>query len=298
MKIIGIDQDKCIKCLNCVNYCPASCYSNSTDVNTGIKTIEFNDIHSWCILCGHCLSVCPSDAIKYQNPESPLEFEYANRPSSIVNYDHIVKIIRARRSIRHFKNKQVSNNDIEAILEAMRYAPTSHNMQQVYYIVITEPEKIERLKHEAIRLIKSLRKIIKYSFLFKFFLPNNIKEILLDPSIKAGMDDTIKQFEEGQDVIFHSAPAILITYAPIMGQTTCLDSTIALTHGMLAAQACNLGTCWIGFSHEALRRYKDNNKWLNIPKNMEVTGVLILGHPEGEYLRVPPREPVKVQWNP
>ncbi len=298
MKIIGIDQYKCIKCLNCINHCPAGCYSNSTDIKTGIKTIEFQDVNGWCILCGHCISICPVNAIKYENPESPIEFENVYRPSLIVNYEKLVKIIRARRSIRHFKNKQVSNKDIEAILEAMRYAPTSHNMQQVYYIVITEPEKIEMLKREAIRLIKFYRKIIKYSFLFKLFLPKNIKEILLDPSIKAGMDDMIKKFEEGEDVIFHSAPAIIITYAPNMGPTTCLDSAIALTHGMLAAQACNLGTCWIGFSHEALRKYKDNNKWLNIPKNMEVTGVLILGHPEGQYLRVPPREPVKVQWNP
>ncbi len=298
MKIIGVDQDKCTKCLNCVNYCPASCYKNSTDVNTGIKTIEFNDIYSWCISCGHCVSMCPSNAIKYENAESTYEFEYISNPASLVNYETLVKIIRARRSIRHFKNKMVLKKDIKAILEAMRYAPTSHNMQQVYYIVITEPDKIEKLKYEAIRLVKFYRKIMKYSFFFKLFLPKNVKEILLDPSIKAGMDDMIKQFEEGQDVIFYSAPAIIITYSPSMGPTTCLDSAIALTHGMFAAQARGLGTCWIGFSHEALRKYKANNKWLKIPKSMEVTGVLILGYPKVQYLRAPPRNPVKVQWNP
>ncbi|MFX1566821.1 MAG: nitroreductase family protein [Promethearchaeota archaeon] len=298
MKIICVDQEKCSKCLNCIKHCPASCYTNSTNEITGEKSIEFNDIHGWCISCGHCISVCPVNAIKYESSETTFEFEYANKPSSIVPYETLIKIIRARRSIRNFKEKNLSKEDIKAVLEAMRYAPTSHNMQQVYYIIITDPKKIEKLKQEAIRLVKFYRKIIKYSFFFKLFLPKNVKEVIFDPSIKEGMDDMIKQFGEGKDVIFHSAPVIIITYAPSMGPTTCLDSAIALTHGMFAAQARDLGTCCIGFSHEALRRYKQNNKWLNIPKNMEVTGVLILGHPDGQYLRAPPRKSVKLQWNP
>ena len=75
------------------------------------------------------------------------------------------------------------------------------------------------------------------------------------------------------------------------------DAGICLAQGMLAAQTLNLGTCWIGYAEEVLRRNRKYRKKLAIPKNMNVYGVLTLGVPNVEYYRTVPRNPLKVKWN-
>ena len=77
---------------------------------------------------------------------------------------------------------------------------------------------------------------------------------------------------------------------------TASDAGIAITHGMLAAHSMGLGTCWIGFAHEYLSRFKKGRKELGIPKGHNVYGVFIIGHPEQEFLRAPPRREIYLDW--
>lgn len=50
--------------------------------------------------------------------------------------------LKTRRSIRKFKDKQISDEDLQAILEAGTYAPTALGMQSPKIIVIQNPETI------------------------------------------------------------------------------------------------------------------------------------------------------------
>lgn len=51
--------------------------------------------------------------------------------------------LKTRRSIRKFKDKQISDEDLQAILEAGTYAPTALGMQSPKIIVIQNPETIK-----------------------------------------------------------------------------------------------------------------------------------------------------------
>jgi nitroreductase len=53
--------------------------------------------------------------------------------------------IRARRNVRHFTGDQPSPDDLDRILEAGRRAPSSRNWQPWDFVLVTEPERLERL---------------------------------------------------------------------------------------------------------------------------------------------------------
>lgn len=299
MKITGIDKEKCIKCEACVKDCPMFLFHAPETPAGEKKKIIFRDQYDTCITCGHCISVCPTDAILYEEAEKALEFEAAKKHNLLLNYDDLLKLLRSNRSVRQYKSKPVPKEDLEAILEAMRYAPSASNSQAWHYLVLTDPNKINRIRKATLKLLKTLKKLIKLVKPVSFLLPKNLKEQVKDPSRLVSLDNFIDRFHEGEDTVFFGAPVLLICYAPIYGGKIMAgeDAGIALTYGRLAAQARGIGSCWIGFALSTLSRSKKLRKWLNIPKNMQVTGVMILGYPAVKYQRVPPREPLNVRWS-
>ena len=50
-----IEEEHCIKCMQCVKYCPEDCIT----INESESTID----HQICIGCGECVVTCPTDAI-------------------------------------------------------------------------------------------------------------------------------------------------------------------------------------------------------------------------------------------
>ena len=62
MPIIGIDLEKCNNCEECIDICVRRNYR----IDDGQNQIYFDDSRD-CILCGHCISVCPENAIIYEN---------------------------------------------------------------------------------------------------------------------------------------------------------------------------------------------------------------------------------------
>jgi nitroreductase len=71
-----------------------------------------------------------------------------------------------------------------------------------------------------------------------------------------------------------------------------MNSTIALTYGMLCAQSIGLGSCWIGLAHGVLSANKELREEF-IGKNWHVLGVIILGYPTQIYYKIPPRPDIK-----
>jgi len=58
--------------------------------------------------------------------------------------------IKVRRSIRSFTKEPVPQEDILKILKAGRLAPSAGNLQPCYFIVVTDPQQIQRLQEAAL----------------------------------------------------------------------------------------------------------------------------------------------------
>ena len=291
VKIVGIDYEKCTACGKCIADCPPKLYFKNEE-----KKVIFEDSHHMCILCGHCIAVCPVNAVITEEMDAPFEFEEAKDPTKIISYENLVKLIRARRSIRQFKNQAIPKDQVEQILEAMRYAPSASNAQSWNYTVLSDPEKISFFVGEVMKIFYLLRKVLKLKHLIRLFVSGKTKELLLDPNTPRQINRLIGEYEAGGDPIFYEAPLVIVLHSPAYGNLAAVDAGIALTHGMFAAQALDIGTCWIGFALEAVQRSKKLRKWLQIPKGRNCYSVMAFGYPAVKFQRAPPRKELQVVY--
>lgn len=67
--------------------------------------------------------------------------------------------LKTRRSIRKFKDKQITDEELKTILEAGTYAPTGRGAQSPKIIVIQNPIRLKNFPHgiEVISQLKCLK---------------------------------------------------------------------------------------------------------------------------------------------
>ncbi|MEM0379340.1 MAG: nitroreductase family protein [Nanopusillaceae archaeon] len=61
----------------------------------------------------------------------------------------LIDLIKQRRSIRKYENVDISYEDINELLEAAIWAPSSGNLQNWYFIVIKNKDKIKKIAEFA-----------------------------------------------------------------------------------------------------------------------------------------------------
>ncbi|NVM53464.1 MAG: nitroreductase family protein, partial [Candidatus Helarchaeota archaeon] len=212
MPIIGIDIEKCTNCKQCIRECPSAIFE--TDEAEGLVIFNPSKI---CIYCGHCISVCPENAILYKKmKDEALSFDGVQDPSTLISYEQMYHLIRAKRSIRQYKKKKVPKEIIKKVINSMRYAPTGANIRQMKCLIISDEEKI-----------KTLSKLIQ----------NELQSTMPAVYTKSLNDKRAMSI----DPIFYEAPHIIILYS---GSTSdYANALIAMTYGMFCAETLGLGTC-------------------------------------------------------
>lgn len=261
MPIIGIDLEKCINCKECVNICVGRNYRIDEDQNHPI----FDDSRD-CILCGHCIAVCPENAILYRDMrDEALEYETGQNPAELISYNTLHQFLRVKRSVRKYKKKKISKDLIVKVIESMRYAPTGVNRRTMKCHVISNEHTIKLLVDSIVEHIESGESNKKLRRLR----------------------------DKGIDPIFYDAPHVLILYSKNPWDSR--NAAIAMTYGMLSAQSLGLGSCWIGMAHGTLNENpKIRTELAGIQDH--VLGVMTIGYPTVKYLRAPPRPPIETTY--
>lgn len=59
--------------------------------------------------------------------------------------NEVLECIRTRRSIRRYKTEQIKDEELNKVLEAGTWAPTSKGLQLPYIVAVQKPELIDRL---------------------------------------------------------------------------------------------------------------------------------------------------------
>ena len=262
MRILGIDNQKCINCKQCVQDCVLLLFDEDKS-----GKIVFNDPNRMCISCGHCISVCPEDAILREKMDDVYTFPRIEDPEEIVSYESLYKLLRSKRSIRQFKKEKVPLKILEMVFEAMRYAPSGANRRSWRYKIISDSEKIKAISDAILQE----------------FTQHDALQSMIGERFKKKQDLNI-------DPIFYNAPHIIIIYA---FDNIDVDAGIAMTYGMLAAHSLGLGSCWIGFAKIASELNSQIKKLIGV--NGKVAGVMALGYPDVRYYRCPPRSPLKIK---
>jgi len=264
-----VDEEKCIHCGLCVKDCmPKIITLNENKIPTTIQERE-----SCCTKCQHCLSICPVGAISIfkKMPE--------NSQEAINNFDvqEILRLIKERKSIRHYKTENVDKEKLEKLKEMLKFVPTGVNNHGLVFSIIDD-----------VTVMDKYRKLVN-DMVLKIVSNNTIKQLAKKFS---RYTDAILQ---GKDIIFRGAPHMIVVSTPKNAPCKEIDPIIALSYFELYAKSLGIGTCWCGLAYYCLKFIPNLRKIFNIPKTHEVSYVMLFGNPEVEYKRTTQPEELTIQ---
>jgi len=162
-----------------------------------------------------------------------------------------IKNIMNRRSIRKYKEEQIKDEELQAILDAGRFAPSAMNQQSWHFTVVQNKEVIQKI----IQAIKTA-----------FFNSGN-----------KNFEDRAKAEDFNP---FYNAPTLIIVSGDEKAIAPQNDGSLALENMFLAAESLDIGSCWIHalnsvFSSEESKELK---KELGIPEGYNPVGSGVFGY--------------------
>lgn len=272
MPLFTIDKEKCAKDSLCALDCPMQIIAINRE--TGIPEPSPH-AENLCINCGHCVAICPKAAfsLKTMGPDDCEKTAKNWNPGEEV----IGNYLKARRSIRKFKDDPVEKEKVEKLISIAAYAPTGHNSRTAEWMVIQGRAKVKELAAEVITWMKDM----------ETSSPDIAKMMHFDMMIKAWAFNI--------DVITHNCPTVIISHGLKLHPATSQSCTIAMSHLEIAAPSLGLGCCWGGFLAWCASSWKPMREKLGLPENHNVYGTMLIGYPKFRYARAPKRE-AKIIW--
>jgi nitroreductase/NAD-dependent dihydropyrimidine dehydrogenase PreA subunit len=268
-----INESKCKRDGICVAECPMKIIEMQDDNSLPAPTA---DAEGKCILCGHCVAVCPHGAFSHN--QMPIEGFPEISEEWTLSAGQAEQFLRSRRSIRVYKEKEVDRSLLTRLIEIARYAPTGTNSQQVHWLVVNSRSEVVKLTDMA---IDSIRGMIKADHVM---------------AKKYNLAEFVSAWEQGVDFILRGAPALVMTHAPKAYGLAQVDCTLALAYFDVAAPTLDLGTCWAGLFMAALSQYQPLIDALALPEDHGMFGAMMVGHPKFTYQHLVPRKAPVITW--
>lgn len=257
--MVEINRSVCTGCGQCIG----DCIAENLSVREGKAEVSGS-----CILCGHCVAVCPFNAVSI--PEYDMgDVEELSREQARLDRDLLLKTIKFRRSVRNFKQKPVCSGDLDMLVQAGRYTATAKNMQDCRFIFVQK--ELETLKT---------------------LIWDGIGRILDSPApepakpyrgfYKAHMADP------KQDYLFRNAPAVLF-----IASESNIDAGLAAQNMELMGVSLGLGFLYNGYLRRAAEMNPEVLEWLGVGEN-KIEACALLGYPDITYKRTAPRRAADV----
>jgi nitroreductase len=177
--------------------------------------------------------------------------------------NEIIQNILSRRSVRSFTQEQISDENLNLLLEAAKYAPSGMGQQGWHFTVVQNKEKIDSL-------ISVVKELMQHSSEERF------KKMSGNPEFNP----------------FYNAPTVIITSYDKSAATVEANCAVALENIFLAAQSLNISSCWI---HILAYFGKDPKvrsilTEFGVPEDYEVSGSAALGYSDKPLPAAAPRK--------
>ncbi|MCB2173592.1 nitroreductase family protein [archaeon] len=166
------------------------------------------------------------------------------------------ELAQQRRSIHHFTDEPVTDEELETVLEAARWAPSAGNAQPTRFLVISDELNREMVWEST----TGIEGVTPQNFIKK--APVHII-VLADTRAYKGKQSSL-----------------------FMERFLFQDTSAATMNLLLAVSDTGLGACWVGmFRDEALRES------FNIPTTLKPVAIIPVGHTESKE-KPRPRKPL------
>jgi nitroreductase/NAD-dependent dihydropyrimidine dehydrogenase PreA subunit len=270
MGLLSIDHDRCKRDGFCVRECPVVIIRLPEEGYP--ELVEGGE--AGCIRCGHCVAVCPHDALDHA--DVPIQASPGIRDVLNIDAAQAEQFLRSRRSVRVFKAKPVEKEKIRKLIEVARYAPTGGNSQMIEWVAITDKSRLKKIAGLTADWVRELAK--------------DPKAVAAAPYLSM----IVAAWDAGFDSVLRNAPAIIaasVSGAVFSGQ---IDATIAMTYLDLMAPALGLGTCWAGLLQGAMTGSPSLKAEMGIPADHPYHYPMMVGYNNAKYYRVPERKAPKI----
>jgi len=240
-----------------------------------------------CIDCGHCMALCPRDALVLEDGSLPPRIERERLPGA----QDLLHFFRTRRSARRFKKDVPPPEVLDRLMEAARYAPTGSNKQAVNVVMIVDPALIDGLRKRIMARYGDYERHLANP-VKRFFLKAFVDRRLGDPGIRRYLERFMSDWRAGRDVLFHEAPVAALLHAGRGATTPKDDCVIALTQMTLLAERVGLGSCMLGTVERAFDRTPDLYDLVGIPRDCPIHAAACFGYPRLKFRRLAERKEV------
>lgn len=261
-----IDTKKCIQCQKCIYVCPGQVLALNSD---GFIKMENFEQFGWngCWKCEHCLSVCPTGAISIFGhiPENSLAQIDKNQTTLVLN-----SLIANRHSCRRFLDKNVDPELIDDMIQRLANAPNGSNKQQVEFTLISDKEQMNSFRALA---YKRMDKLASKGIYPKGFDQESFEDM--------------KRWEKKvrPDMLFCSAPHILIPHAPLGKGEPIQDTIIAGSYFELLCASRGLGAVIMTFPLDVFELMPEIKALLKIPQDHYIGMIIGFGYAQIKYTR-------------
>ena len=182
----------------------------------------------------------------------------------------LLELMKCRRSIRKYQDRQISREDMETIIEAGTYAPNAGGGQRSIIVGVRNASLAEKIGRLNITRFDRLR-------LSGSYVSAEQPSIIDDPTMKSG---------------FYGAPAVCVVFAMKNFLYSVPDAFCGAENMVLMAAGLGISSCIVARGEETF----DNEigaallrEW-NIPENYIARCFVTLGYCDGEYPQPKPRK--------
>ena len=146
--MIEVDRTKCVKCGACVRDCIVEVLKPDAE---GFPAVA-PELERFCLNCQHCLAICPQGAVTCHGV-TPGE---CSAPGALPDPERMFALLRQRRSIRQFRNENLSPEVLKRLKDSLAWTPTGCNDHRLFFSVIEEKSEMDFFRAEMSRMLKLL----------------------------------------------------------------------------------------------------------------------------------------------
>jgi nitroreductase len=188
-----------------------------------------------------------------------------------MNENETIKIIKQRRSVRRFLEKQISEDDLNAIINAGLYAPNGGtNLEEdVCFTIIQNKDVLDKLN------------------------------LLAKEAAKQSPLEWLKDLGNNENFnCLYNAPAFIIVSVREQSASAVYDCSALTQTMLLAAESIGLGTCWLYFPLQAFENDKNGEliKALKIPQGFKPITSMVIGYKENNEIAIPKRKTKNIYY--
>ena len=187
----------------------------------------------------------------------------------------LLDIIKKRHSIRKYKDRQISREDLEKILEAGNFAPNAGGGQRSMMVAVHNKEL-------ATHIGKMNMANFDRTHLAGSYVSNEQPSTIDDPTIKNG---------------FYDAPTVVCVFCQNNFLFKTADAFCMMENMILQATELGISSCIISRGYETFDSTEGMQlmKEWGVPEGYGCQGFVILGYIDGEQPHSKPRKPGRVK---